>query len=175
VRTVSNMSRTKTPGIALATLLSFGSMAWAASSPCDLNQDGVVNGVDVTLAVNMANGATTCSANVEGALTCGIVTVQRVINASLGQTCITYNTHAATLSWTASTSPNIQGYNIYRGTTSGGPYPTKVNTSLVTTGLSFTDSTVLAGQVYYYVATAVDISGNESAYSAETSAKIPNP
>ncbi len=33
------------------------------------------------------------------------------------------------LSWTASGSPGVAGYNIYRGTTSGGPY-TKMNSSL---------------------------------------------
>ena len=35
--------------------------------PCDLNQDGVINTADVTLAANMAIGTATCSASVEGA------------------------------------------------------------------------------------------------------------
>jgi len=37
--------------------------------------------------------------------------------------------HSATLSWTASTSV-VTGYNIYRGAISGGPYNTKLNSSL---------------------------------------------
>jgi len=82
--------------------------------------------------------------------------------------------HSVTLSWVASTSSNIAGYNIYRGTISGGPYATKLNSSLIG-GLSFTDSMVQSGQTYYYVGTAVDNSGNESGYSTQAVAAIPVP
>lgn len=169
------MNRSKTNRIVLAGLLSLGSLGWAQSfSPCDLNKDGVVNGTDVAMAINMAIGTSTCGANIQGSSTCGVVTVQRVINAANGQACITFNGHAATLNWTASISQNIQGYNIYRGTVSGGPY-TKINPTLITSGTTYTDSAVLAGQTYYYVATTVDITGNESGYSSQTTATIPNP
>ncbi len=80
--------------------------------------------------------------------------------------------HSVTLSWTASTS-TVVGYNVYRGSTSGGPY-TLVTGSPVA-GTSYTDSTVLAGQTYFYVVTAVDASGNESVYSNEVSAVVPTP
>jgi len=40
-------------------------------------------------------------------------------------------------------------------------------------GASFTDSNVQTGQTYYYVATAVDASGNESVYSNEVPAIVP--
>jgi hypothetical protein len=84
------------------------------------------------------------------------------------------SSHYVVLSWTASTTPDVIGYNLYRGTTSGGPYPTKLNVSPVT-GTSFTDNTVEAGQTYYYVATAVGSDGvTESAYSDETSATVPS-
>jgi fibronectin type 3 domain-containing protein len=82
--------------------------------------------------------------------------------------------HSVALSWVASTSSNIAGYNVYRGTTSGGPYSTKANSSAVA-GLTYTDTTVLAGQTYYYVLTAVDTSGNESGYSTQAAATIPTP
>jgi len=39
--------------------------------------------------------------------------------------------------------------------------------------LSYTDSTVAASTVYYYVGTAVDSSGNESTYSNQATATIP--
>jgi hypothetical protein len=78
--------------------------------------------------------------------------------------------HSVALSWTASTS-TIVGYNVHRGTVSGGPY-TKINSSLTTT-LTYTDSTVQSGTTYYYVATAVDSTGNESVDSNEVSAQIP--
>lgn len=147
----------------------------AASNPCDLNSDGVVNSTDVTLAVNMAIGTSTCTANLEGAAKCTVITVQRVINASNGDVCITYNTHAANLSWTASTSSNISYYNVYRGTTSGGPYSKVGSTGAHSGTTSYSDTSVTAGQTYYYVATTVDVSGNESGYSNQATAAIPTP
>ena len=78
--------------------------------------------------------------------------------------------HSVALSWTASTS-TVSGYNVYRSTTSGSGYA-KLNGSLVA-NVNYTDSTVSNGTTYYYVTTAVDSSGNESAYSNEASAVIP--
>ena len=81
--------------------------------------------------------------------------------------------HNVALSWNASTSSSVVGYNIYRGTVSGGPY-TQVNSALDST-TSDTDSAVQAGQTYYYVVTAVDSTGVESGYSNQTTAVIPTP
>lgn len=78
--------------------------------------------------------------------------------------------HSVTLSWTPSTS-SVAGYNIYRGTVSGGPY-TQVNTSLDTATV-YTDSTVQSSKTYYYVATSVDSSQNESSFSNQTTANVP--
>jgi len=167
--------RTPNRLLVLAAVLCLPGSSWAqAVSPCDLNRDGVVNAADVTLAVNMALGVVPCTASVEGPHTCTVVTVQRVINASMGQACITYGGHAVTLNWVASTSPNVAGYNVYRVSTSGGPYTTRVNSTLVT-GTTYADTVVQAGQTYYYVVTAVDASGNESGYSNQTTAVVPNP
>jgi len=80
--------------------------------------------------------------------------------------------HSATLSWNASTSA-VVGYNVYRGTTSGGPY-TMINTAPVAS-TNYVDLTVSAGQTYYFVVTAVDSAGVESVYSAEVVAVIPTP
>jgi fibronectin type 3 domain-containing protein len=41
------------------------------------------------------------------------------------------------------------------------------------TQTAYTDTTVQAGQTYYYVTTAVDSSGNESTYSNEVQAVVP--
>jgi fibronectin type 3 domain-containing protein len=75
------------------------------------------------------------------------------------------------LSWTA--AADAVGYNIYRSTTSGGAY-TMINTSLDGT-TAYTDSTVVSGTTYYYVATSVNASSEESGYSAQTEAVIPTP
>ena len=81
--------------------------------------------------------------------------------------------HSVNLSWTASTSQNITGYNIYRGVKSGGPY-SKINSVLDASTL-YTDTTVSDGQTYYYVTTAVNSSNEESAYSNQATAVIPPP
>jgi hypothetical protein len=78
--------------------------------------------------------------------------------------------NSVALSWTASTS-TVTGYNVYRGTISGGPYA-QLNSSLVT-AVNYTDSTVTAGVTYYYVITAVNSSNVESADSNQATAVIP--
>jgi fibronectin type 3 domain-containing protein len=67
----------------------------------------------------------------------------------------------------------VVGYNVYRGGVSGGPY-TQIN-SAPEGATAYTDYNVTAGQTYYYVTSAVDVSGNESAYSNQTQAVIPTP
>jgi len=79
--------------------------------------------------------------------------------------------HTVDLSWTA--SADAVGYNLYRGQVSGGPYTT-INTALDGT-TSYIDSTVVSGQTYYYVATAVNSESQESGYSNQATAVIPNP
>jgi hypothetical protein len=81
--------------------------------------------------------------------------------------------HAVDLSWSASTSTSVSGYNVYRGTVSGGPY-TRI-TSALDFSLNYSDSTVQSGKTYYYVTTAVDSSGAESSYSSQVQAVIPFP
>jgi fibronectin type 3 domain-containing protein len=77
------------------------------------------------------------------------------------------------LTWTASTSSNVTGYNVYRGVVAGGPY-TKIN-ALPVAATSFIDTAAQAGLTYYYVTTAVDSNNNESAYSNQAQAVIPYP
>jgi len=139
-----------------------------ALNGCDLNSDGAVNILDVQLATNMALGLAPCTANIAGAGVCNPVVVQGIENAALTGKCVP---HSATLTWTASTSANMVGYNLYRGTQSGGPY-TKLTSSPVT-GTTYVDITVQAGQTYYYVATAVDGHNNESVYSNQATAAVP--
>ena len=58
------------------------------SSACDLNSDGMVNALDVQIAINQALGINACStADLTGNGQCTVVDVQRVINASLGGAC----------------------------------------------------------------------------------------
>jgi hypothetical protein len=143
----------------------------AVFSPCDLNQDGVINSADVTVAVNdVITPPATCTAVITGAGSCNAAVVQRVVAATLpGGTC-----HPTTLSWTASTSANIVGYNVYRTTTSGSNY-TKLNSSPLT-GTGYADATTQPGTTYYYVATSVNSGGSESSFSSPPAqVTVPNP
>lgn len=80
--------------------------------------------------------------------------------------------HTATLDWAPSPS-TVTGYNVYRGTVSGGPYAL-LNSSLVV-GTQYVDSTVVVGQTYYYVAAAVASGNVESTYSNQVSVTIAFP
>lgn len=80
--------------------------------------------------------------------------------------------HSVSLTWSESSS-GISGYNVYRGTASGGPY-SKINSGLALTS-SFTDNSVAAGTTYFYVATAVSGSGTESKYSNPITVTVPTP
>ena len=81
--------------------------------------------------------------------------------------------HQVQLSWGASSSSGVTGYNVYRGSVSGGPY-TKINLALIV-GTTYSDSSVQAGKTYFYVTTALNGSGTESAYSNEVQATVPSP
>ena len=78
---------------------------------------------------------------------------------------------SVSLSWTASASPNVRRYKIYRGTASGGPY--RLLTSPPVVGTSYIDTAVQAGATYYYVVSALGDGNDESGYSNEARAVIP--
>jgi hypothetical protein len=147
----------------VAALALLSETSWAQTTSCDVNGDGSVNVVDVQLLTNMEIGVATCTANIGGVLQCSDPARQVVIKAALGQGC-----HFIQLSWTASTSSGVTGYNIYRGTASGAE-STTINTGGPVTGTSFTDVNTVSGTTYYYVIKATNGS-TESAPSTEISA-----
>ena len=69
------------------------------------------------------------------------------------------------LSWAPNTELDLAGYNVYRSENPGGPYQS-VNPMLIT-DTTYSDSGLVSGQMYYYVATAVDTTDLESGYSEE--------
>ena len=74
------------------------------------------------------------------------------------------------LTWTASTGPNLSGYNVYVATQSGGSY-TKNNSSLLGTGTSYTATKLQAATSYYFMVRAQNSSSVESVNSNEVAAK----
>jgi trimeric autotransporter adhesin len=81
--------------------------------------------------------------------------------------------HYVLLSWSASPSADVVGYNVYRGTAPGGESSTPLN-STPTNGTTYIDAQVTAGTTYYYSVKSVTSDGSDqSAASPETSATIP--
>jgi len=80
--------------------------------------------------------------------------------------------HSVRLSWSP-TNPEPLGYNVYRGTRSGGPY-SKLNSEPIPSAGS-SDTSVRAGAAYFYVVTSLGINSVESEFSNEVMVKIPQP
>ncbi len=91
--------------------------------------------------------------------------------AQLTGTGVAQSANSVSLSWTAA-SGSPAGYNVFRGTAKAGPFE-QINTAL-DASTSYTDETVVAGTTYYYVTTAVNAAGAESAYSNVAEAVVPN-
>src|SRR6266852_3284355 len=76
--------------------------------------------------------------------------------------------HSVSLAWQGTATANVVSYSMYRSTISGSSY------GLLASALgtaSYNDQSVQSGTVYYYVVTAVDAQGHESAFSNETRAR----
>ncbi|HLN65043.1 MAG TPA: S8 family serine peptidase, partial [Symbiobacteriaceae bacterium] len=67
------------------------------------------------------------------------------------------------LAWSAGTEPDLSSYRVYRSASSGSGYSLLATVS----GTTYTDGGAPSGVPSYYVVTAVDLWGNESAYSGE--------
>jgi hypothetical protein len=175
--------------------LSFGSIAAGANTTMSLvitntgNASAAVSAISTGNAAYSVTGATlpaTIAAggsltltvafapSVAGSYTGTLVVQSNATNPSLSVglsgTGVAPVSHSVTLSWTAA-GTSVSGYNAYRSNTSGTGYA-KLNSSLIS-NTTFVDGTVSAGQAYYYVITAVDGSGNESAYSTQVTAVVP--
>jgi hypothetical protein len=65
-----------------------------------------------------------------------------------------------TVNLTWNSTPNVMGYNVYRSTAPNGTY-SKINSGL-DANTAYTDNSVSSGSTYYYSATSVNSSGQES-------------
>jgi len=145
----------------------------ATNSPTSYAATGLPTGLAVNTSTGLVSGTPTISGT--SSVTIGATNASGTGSATLTLS-IASTSYSVTISWTASPSPDaagnaIIGYNIFRSTTSGGAY-TQLNSSLIA-GTTYMDPTVADGTTYYYVATAVDSSDAQSAYSTQTQAVIP--
>jgi fibronectin type 3 domain-containing protein len=129
----------------------------------------------ITLAVGQSTSFNTIfdpttAGNLAGTVTIVSTATNSPLTIALSGTGAAPVSYSVSLSWQASTS-SVAGYNVYVASQSGGPY-TRVNSSPVIS-TSYSDTNVLAGDTYYFVTTAVDSAGDESAYSNQVSALLP--
>ncbi|MGC9455659.1 MAG: fibronectin type III domain-containing protein, partial [Phycisphaerae bacterium] len=78
------------------------------------------------------------------------------------------------LDWDDNTEGDLDGYNVYRDTSSGVPVDAGYQIATGVASSSYSDTTVDDQTTYYYVVTAVDTASNESAASNEASATTPD-
>jgi hypothetical protein len=151
------------------------SISNVALSGAGLSIEGASSGL-ILAAGNSALLSVTFAPSSAGILNGSVTVTSNATNSTLTilllGTAVQAVSHSATLTL-APNSSNVAGYNVYRSSISDGPY-TKLN-SPPFTSTTYTDSTVVANQTYYYVATSVDSAGNETAYSNQMSATIPTP
>lgn len=153
------------------TALSISSLAFTGADPADFTENN------------------NCGSSVAAGGTCTIVTVftpsasgsrsasLRVADNGSGnpQTVALSGTgtHDVILSWSDSSA--VAGYDVYRGSSSGGESSSPLNTEPIA-GTSYTDTSVQAGRTYYYKITAVAANGStQSGSSSEVSATVPSP
>ena len=74
------------------------------------------------------------------------------------------------LTWAPNTDNDLAGYYVYRH--EQGAAPVKISSDMVKTP-AFRDGNIQPGHTYYYSVTAIDLRGNESQRSAETSESVP--
>jgi hypothetical protein len=90
-------------------------------------------------------------------------------SAMAGQAVATWTTPTTYTDMSALPASQIASYNVYYGTTSGGPYTNVVNISGANNTTTIAN---LAVGTWYFVATVVSTNGLESAYSNQASKVI---
>jgi hypothetical protein len=160
--------------------LSASSSSVTVTSDNFTNSEFILSGISLPVTIQAGNSASftvTFTPQSTGAATATLSFASNAANAptvqSLAGTGTAPPVHTVALSWTASTSSNITSYNVYRGTTSGGPYTQLGSVPEPTT--TYSDTSVTDGQTYYYVTTTVNSNSQESAYSNQATAVIPPP
>jgi hypothetical protein len=148
-----------------------GTLTWAASDNASWltisqasgpgNSVITVRATTGSLTAGTQNGAITVSAP-------GATTVTVPVNFTITAGAAT--TSSATLTWNANTESDLAGYKIYRATSSGA-YGAPLATISAGT-VSYAATGLQSGNTYFFVVTAYDSAGNESAFSNEVSKSI---
>ncbi|GAG08320.1 unnamed protein product, partial [marine sediment metagenome] len=130
----------------------------------DYNDTGLTNGVTYYYVVTAVD---TYAAESDYSLEDDATPVNAPPAAPTGLAAISDNAEIS-LDWNDNSEGDLDGYNVYRSESMGGPY-SKVNVSLVALS-EYTDTGLTNNVTYYYVVTAVDTEAAESGNSNEASA-----
>jgi hypothetical protein len=157
-----------------ATLEASGASVTIKSATVSSNEFSI-SGLTLPLTLGASKSVTfqvAFTPNSSGAASASVsfTTSSSAVKESLQGTGTSATQHSVNLAWNASTSQVI-GYNVYRSTQSGGPYAAITSSPEAST--SYSDTSVQSGTTYYYVVTAVSVSGKESMYSNQATAKVP--
>jgi hypothetical protein len=151
--------------------LSITSIAFTGANATDFTQvdtcgASVAAGGNCTIAILFTPSAS-------GALTASLTITDNASGSPQSVSLSGTGTPDVILTWTASVTSGVAGYNVYRGTTSGGESSTPLNSTPIN-GTTYTDENVTAGASYYYVVMAVASNDvTQSADSNEASATVP--
>jgi hypothetical protein len=163
----------------LQATLTASNAAVTISSDQSLSSEFVILGLDLPVTIPSGQSIPVTiqfTPNASGTATSKAGFISNAANSptveQLTGTGVVQGSHSVELSWNSGDG-NAVGYNVYRGTAKAGPFQ-EINTAL-DASTNYTDSTVVSGATYYYVATEVNASGQESAYSNEVQVVIPNP
>ena len=171
-----------TSGTASGTLTASGSSV-TVNGVSSNNSAFSVGGLSLPVTIPAGNSAAftvTFSPHTTGTVTAALAFTSNAQSSTTVETLTGTGTaapvHSVNLSWNASASSNVSGYNIYRAAYAGacGSF-SKIN-SLLNTGTLYTDSAVVDGATYCYATTAVNTSNEESGYSNVVSnVQVPAP
>lgn len=167
-------------GKALSGTLNATGATVTVSSGSSNSGEFVLSGITFPKTITAGQSASftiTFTPNASGAASASLTFLSNASNSPTVETLTgngqTPQQHSVDLTWNASQSQGVVGYNIYRSTVSGSGY-SKVNGTL-NAGTAYTDTTVTAGQTYFYIAKAVDANDVESAPSNQVQAVVPTP
>jgi hypothetical protein len=161
-------------GAVVVTLTNMGTGSVTISQANVMGREFSMSGLSVplTLAPGQSTGySLTFAPNASGPVNGNVSIVSNATNSPTNESFSGAGIHAVALFWQASSS-TVAGYNVYRGSASGGPY-TRMNSPLVNR-TAYVDLSVQSGQGYYYVVTAADANNNESEYSNEALGLVPS-
>ena len=167
---IASSSQTITVNNTGGATLTISSIALSGSDPADFTENNTCG--SSLPAGGSCTVVTSFTPSASGSLTASLSITDNASGSPQTVALSGTGTHDVILSWSPSSTSGAVGYNVYRGTASGGESATPLNSTPIA-GTTYDDESVQAGQTYYYTIATVSSSGTQSADSSEVSASVP--